>query len=160
MRINQPTPSISSSPSPSKVEASNGIVRLNKQVQTPSKVVTPANKVVTPVNTAPKSTVKVPAAPVARPQVVTRETYVERYHDSGVMGNPFFWMWMSENNNSRQYAPQQPTQVMVKSVDGETVKVSPDQMIVRKYSYNPVREFFVFALGAGVATLVVRKLSI
>lgn len=93
--------------------------------------------------------------------MVTRETYVERYNDSGIMGNPWFWMYMFDNN--RQSAPVQqqvPTQVAVKDSEGKTVTVPESQMIVRKYSHNPLREFAVFSLGGGLGVLVGRRLSL
>ncbi len=93
--------------------------------------------------------------------MVTRETYVERYNDSGIMGNPWFWMYMFDNN--RQSAPVQqqvPTQVIVKDSEGESVKIPENQMIVRKYSHNPLREFAVFSLGGGLGVLLGRRLSL
>ena len=95
--------------------------------------------------------------PTSPAPVVTRETYVERYNDSGIMGNPWFWMFMFDNN--RQSAPVQ-QQVAVKDSDGKTVTVPESQMIVRKCSHNPLREFAVFSLGGGLGVLLGRRFSL
>ncbi len=55
---------------------------------------------------------------------------------------------------------QQPAQIIVKDSDNKTVTVPENQMVIRKYSYSPVREFFVFALGGGIGVLFGRKFSL
>jgi hypothetical protein len=89
--------------------------------------------------------------------VITRERYVERYNDSGIAGNPWFWMYMFDNNRQQV---QQPAQVIVRDSDNKTVTVPETQMIVRKYSWSPIREFFVFALGGGIGILFGRKTAL
>ena len=74
------------------------------------------------------------------------------------MGNPWFWMYMFDRNS--QPAVAAPTQVIVRDANGTDVKVPENQMIVKKYSYDPLREFMVFALGGGVGVLVGCKFSI
>lgn len=139
-------PSISS-PSTSTIKSTSSapsVIRVNKQTvpKPPSTVSAPT----------PKST----AAPA--PTVITRERYIERYNDSGIAGNPWFWMYMFNNNNRPAYAAPAPTQVIVKNDDGEEVKVPASQMIVKKYSYDPLREFMVFSLGSGLTVLAARQL--
>jgi len=128
---------------PSIPAPSNRIVRINKQVPKPSPVA----------KSAPR--------PVAREResgpVITRERYVERYNDSGIAGNPWFWMYMFDNNRQQV---QQPAQVIVRDSENKTVTVPENQMIVRKYSWSPIREFFVFALGGGIGILFGRKTAI
>lgn len=67
------------------------------------------------------------------------------------MSNPWFWMYMFDNNRQ-----QVPTQVMVKDSKGENVTIPESQMIVRKYSYDPLREFAVFSLGSGIGIFISR----
>lgn len=92
------------------------------------------------------------------PRVVTRDTYVTHYNDSGITGNPWFWMYMFDNNrdSNRQLTP---TQVVVKDSSGESVKIPENQMIVKRYSYNPFREFLVFSLGGGLGVLIGRRFA-
>ena len=148
-----PAPKISAPPKVSSSAPANNIVRINKQTTSAPKTVSapPVKNTIS----APKTTPTSPAP------VVTRETYVERYNDSGIMGNPWFWMYMFDNN--RQSAPVQqqvPTQVIVKDSEGESVKIPENQMIVRKYSHNPLREFAVFSLGGGLGVLLGRRFSL
>jgi hypothetical protein len=65
-------------------------------------------------------------------------------------------MWALDNNERQQ----QPAQVIVNGVDGERVKVPSSELVVKRDSWNPVREFFVFALGGGVGVLVGRRFSL
>ena len=92
-------------------------------------------------------------------RVITKETYVNHYNtDTGIMGNPWFWMYMFNNNrNSAQV--RQPAQIVVKDGSGEIVKVPESQMIVKKYSYDPIREFLVFSLGDGLGVLVGKRFA-
>lgn len=151
-RTSSPTPIRISTPSPApkiftpppapKVPSSD-TVRINKQI-------TPAPKTISapPIkSTIPSQKTKT----VSRNPVVTRETYIERYNDSGIMSNPWFWMYMFDNNRQ-----QVPTQVMVKDSKGENVTIPESQMIVRKYSYDPLREFAVFSLGSGIGIFISR----
>jgi len=78
---------------------------------------------------------------------VTRETYVERYNDSGITGNPWFWMYMFDNNRSQPQ--QQPTQVIVKTADGEKVTVPESQLVVQKKDDNG-NGFLGFLLGGAI----------
>ncbi len=128
---------------PSIPAPSNNIVRINKQVTAPVEKSTPVVK---------STSVERESAPV-----ITRERYVERYNDSGITGNPWFWMYMFDNNRQQV---QQPAQVIVRDSDNKTVTVPETQMIVRKYSWSPIREFFVFALGGGIGILFGRKTAL
>lgn len=140
--INTPPKVAPSIPAPS-----NNIVRIKKQVATPAPKSNPVVKSIpTPV------TVERDTAPV-----ITRERYVERYNDSGITGNPWFWMYMFDNNRQQV---QQPAQVIVRNSDNKAVTVPETQMIVRKYSWSPIREFFVFALGGGIGILFGRKTAL
>jgi hypothetical protein len=126
--------------------------------------------VVTPkptVTTVPKSAPVTSREPIQTrtpepTQIVTRERYIERYNDSGFMGNPWFWYVMMNNdrgNSTNNYygTQAQPTQVLVKDAEGQSVSVPENQLIVRKYSYSPIREFLVFSLGGGIGVLAARK---
>jgi hypothetical protein len=64
-------------------------------------------------------------------------------------------MYLLDNNRSAA-----PTQVIVKNTEGKEVTVPSEQMIVKKSSHNPFREFAVFALGGGIGVLFGRKFSI
>lgn len=146
--------------------SSNNIVRINKQVSTSKPLTAPkiesTNSSRPSVVTVPKPRTSPKVEPVrtsSAPPVVTRERYIERYNDSGITGNPWFWMYMFDNNRPQQQI-QTPTQVIVKDSDNKTVTVPENQMIVRKYSHSPVREFFVFALGGGIGVLLGRKFSL
>jgi hypothetical protein len=152
-------PSVKPATATTQVESQPSIQRINRQVSalastTQSKIgATGAPKVapvIAPSSTTPR-TVVVPRPVSREPRVVSRETYVERYHDSGITGNPFFWMWALDSNRGGSQ-PQQPTQVLVKNTDGEQVKVPASQLVVEKNTWNPIREFFVFLLGGGIAT--------
>ena len=87
---------------------------------------------------------------------------MERYNDSGPFSSPWFWMYMMNNNRSSSPAPltSPQTYIQVKDAEGNSVKVPENQIVVKKENtYNPVREFFVFALGGGIGVLVGRKFS-
>lgn len=129
-------------------------MRINKQVETPKTSVT-----TTPKPAVASGSVSSPTPVRTEPtQVITRERYIEHYNDGGIATNPWFWMYMFNNNQPRQSAP---TQVIVQSTDGKEVKVPESQLIVKKTdSYNPIREFFVFVLGGGIGVLAGRKFSI
>lgn len=136
-----PAPKISAPPKAPTIQ------RIDKQV-TPK---------VSPIPSSRPSAPATPARPAPTP-VVTRETYVERYHDSGPFSSPWFWIWAMDRDRPAQ---QQPAQVIVRNADGEFTKVAPEQLVVRRtYSWSPVREFFVFALGGGIGVLVGRKVSL
>lgn len=139
------TPSSVKSFTPSS--SSNNIVRINKQISTSKPL------------TAPKIESSKTARTTSSAPVVTRERYIERYNDSGIGGNPWFWMYMLDNNRPQQQV-QQPAQIIVKDSDNKNVTVPENQMVIRKYSYSPVREFFVFALGGGIGVLFGRKFSL
>jgi hypothetical protein len=64
-------------------------------------------------------------------------------------------MWALDNDRQ-----QQPAQVIVNGVDGEHVKVPSSELVVKRNSWNPVREFFVFVLGGGIGVLVGRRFSL
>lgn len=161
-----PTPSVSvpkapSIPSTTPKPSTSSVVRINKQTVTP-KVSTSTSSTVRPTPAAPvvsgSSTYNRSSTPT---RVVTREHYVERYNDGGIAGNPWFWMYMFDNNRSQPAQTQsQPTQVLVKSSEGKDVAVPEQQLVVKKYSYNPIREFLVFALGGGIGVLVGRKVTL
>ena len=144
-------PSISK-PSSSSVSSS---IRIDKQ-KSPSSSVTKSNSSRTLSGTRKPVTTSQPSS-----NIVTRETYIERHSDSGIIGNPFFWMWAMNNNRGGggNVQQSQPSYVQVEGKDGKDVVVPSDQLIVRN-SYNPVREFFVFALGGGIGVLVGRKFSL
>lgn len=166
-----PKPSTSSSVKPfTSSSSSNNIVRINKQISTSKPLTAP--KIESLGSTSRPSVVTLPK-PSSAPKiesskntrtsspapVVTRERYIERYTDSGIGGNPWFWMYMLDNNRPQQQI-QQPAQIIVKDSDNKTVTVPENQMVIRKYSYSPVREFFVFALGGGIGVLFGRKFSL
>jgi hypothetical protein len=70
-------------------------------------------------------------------------------------------MYMFNNNRSAPApAYAQPTQVVVQDSKGGNVTVPSSEMIVKKYSHNPLREFLVFSLVGGIGVLVGRKFSI
>jgi hypothetical protein len=93
-----------------------------------------------------------------QPRVVSRETYVERYHDGGIASNPFFWMWALDNNRGNAQQQQPAPQVIVANTDGEKVTVPASQLVVQRNTWSPVREFFVFSLGGGIGILLGRRL--
>jgi hypothetical protein len=143
MPIKAPSISVPKSPAP---VSSPSVVRINKQNE--------PKPTFTSIPTGVKSQ---PSQPYS-PRVVTRETYVTHYNDSGIMGNPWFWMYMVDNNRNSTPQPA-PTQVVVKDSSGESVKIPENQMIVKRYSYNPFREFLVCSLGLGLGVLVGRRLA-
>jgi hypothetical protein len=137
---------------PTPSTPSNNIVRVNKQTTPPpAKVSAPPVKNTIPVPTGVSTTRTTAPAPA-----ITRETYIERYNDGGIMGNPWFWMYMFNNNN--QPAPQS-APIIVKDVGGEPVKVPQSQLIVQKDSHNPLREFAVFSLGGGIGVFAGSRLK-
>lgn len=139
---------------PTPSTPSNNIVRVNKQVTPPpTKVSAPPVKNTIPVPTGVSTTRTTAPAPAP---AITRETYIERYNDGGIMGNPWFWMYMFNNNN--RPAPQS-APIIVKDVEGESVKVPQSQLIVQKDSHNPLREFAVFSLGGGIGVFVGSRLK-
>jgi hypothetical protein len=101
--------------------------------------------------------VATPARTTTSAPAITRETYIERYHDGGIGGNPWFWMYMLNNNNNRQPVAQS-TPIIVKDIDGEAVKVPQSQLVVQKDSHNPLREFAVFSLGGGIGVIAGSRL--
>jgi hypothetical protein len=73
------------------------------------------------------------------------------------MGNPWFWMYMFNNNNRpTTVAPAAP--IIVRNTDGEDVKVPQSELVVQKDSHNPLREFAVFSLGGGLGVLAANRL--
>lgn len=95
--------------------------------------------------------------------MITRETYVNNYHDGGIAGNPFFWLWALDNNRGGgSGAPQQQQvpQVAVVDTNGEKVTVPASQLVVQRNAWSPVREFFVFTLGGGIGVLLGRRFSL
>lgn len=144
----KPPSSVKTAPTQPKVlRSSSGNVVINKQKAYTAPPIPPSST-----STGPS-----PAAPVRtyepRPQVV-RETYVER--DSGIFGNPFFWMWMSESNrnNSQPTVVQAPVQVETGNDGTRTItKTVVD-------SHNPGREFATFALGSGLTVLLMKRIKL
>jgi hypothetical protein len=112
------------------------------------------------IRTAPviRSTPSSSTAPVIRsPRVYTsrpivRERIIERESGGGFLGNPFFWLYMSQQNNNSQ-----PRQVIVQTPSQpQNTTVQP---IIQKNDYNPGREFATFALGSGLTVLAMRSLA-
>jgi hypothetical protein len=131
--------------------SSAGNVVINQQRTSP-----PVIRSTPSVRSAPKTTIN--SAPVIRsPQVYTsrpivRERIIERESGGGFLGNPFFWLYMSQQNNNSQ-----PRQVIVQTPpQPQNTTVQP---IIQKDDYNPGREFATFALGSGLTVLAMRSLA-
>lgn len=144
------SPSFSNSYSRSSTPSST--VRVTKQTSTPTSTVYKAPSLPSTSSTPTSTVYKSPSVPQTT-RVVTREHYINHYNNSGPLNNPFFWLYMMDNK------PQQ-REIVVNNTSGDPVKIPENQMIVKKYSYSPVREFFVFLLGSGVGVAVGRKFTL
>lgn len=147
IRVKPPSSAKTVPTQPKVLRSSSGNVVINKQKAYTAPPITPSSATPKPASTAPVRTYE------PRPQIV-RETYVER--DSGIFGNPFFWMWMSESNrnNSQPTAVQAPVQVETGNDGTRTItKTVVD-------SHNPGREFATFALGSGLTVLLIKRFKL
>ena len=142
-----------SSPSISRpIRSSSGNIVINQQ-----KGFKPSN---TPLNVTRSSAGNVvinqqrTSPPVIRPprvynsRPIVRERIIGRESGGGFLGNPFFWLYMSQQNNNSQ-----PRQVIVQT---PSTTVQP---IIQKDDHNPGREFATFALGSGLTVLAMRSLA-
>ena len=154
-----PRPSVTPKVSTPAVSSTPSVQRISKQTTAAPPVQTRLGPVSSPgTSTTAPPIVRAPRN--TQPRVVTRETYIERYHDGGITGNPFFWMWALDNNRGGSQAQQgPPPQVVVQNTDGEQVKVPASQLVVQRKAWDPLREFFVFSLGGGIGVLLARRLA-
>lgn len=155
IRVKPPSSTKTVPTQPKVLRSSSGNVVINKQKAYTAPPITPSSATPKPASTAPVRTYE------PRPQIV-RETYVER--DSGIFGNPFFWLWMSDNNRSSQppVVVQSPapavSQTTLEGANGEQVKTIT-QTVVKQDEHRFLREFATFSLGSGLTILVLSRLS-